>query len=333
MSRVPSVYCCTITPFDAQQRLDEPGLQFLVERLARAGVGAFVGTSSPGEGFALTLAETERLYGVTKEAMAGRQEVRVMGVEPRRADETYELIKIAESVGMDAMQLYCLDLGHGSQPMPAELELFFRTNLERMNIPAVLSTHFMLGYMIPLDMLGRLIDDYPHIIGINCTTRDLDYLKQVLELADGRVDVHVGGPQQALAALELGGQGFLCTEAILAPMLCGSVIRHHIDQDDTLMNAAHERIMRLSAINVWPGGSIRFTKSALRVLGLPGWHLRPPYLPLDDIALEHIARGLDELQIAETERLERTSSPEPTTSRDPVGGGQASWSKKRAGPT
>jgi 4-hydroxy-tetrahydrodipicolinate synthase len=157
MSRVPSVYCCTITPFDAQQRLDEPGLQFLVERLARAGVGAFVGTSSPGEGFALTLAETERLYGVTKEAMAGRQEVRVMGVEPRRADETYELIKIAESVGMDAMQLYCLDLGHGSQPMPAELELFFRTNLERMNIPAVLSTHFMLGYMIPLDMLGRLM--------------------------------------------------------------------------------------------------------------------------------------------------------------------------------
>jgi hypothetical protein len=99
------------------------------------------------------------------------------------------------------------------------------------------------------------------------------------------------------------------------------------------MNAAHERIMRLSAINVWPGGSIRFTKSALRVLGLPGWHLRPPYLPLDDVALEHIARGLDELQIAETELLERTSGPEPTTSPDPVGGGQASWSKNRAGPT
>ncbi|MGA7418463.1 MAG: dihydrodipicolinate synthase family protein [Acidimicrobiales bacterium] len=325
--RAPTVFCCTITPFDAQQRLDEEGLKFLVERLARGGVGAFVGTSSPGEGFALTLAETERLYGVTKEAMAGRQQVRVMGVEPRSADETYELIKIAESVGMDAMQLYCLDLGHGSQPMPAELELFFRTNLERMNIPAVLSTHFMLGYTIPLDMLARLIDDYPHIIGINCTTRDLDYLKQVLELANGRVDVHVGGPQQALTALELGGQGFLCTEAILAPKLCGSVIRHHVDHDDTQTAAAHDRVMRLSAINVWPRGSIRFTKSALRVLGLPGWHLRPPYLPLDDVALEHIARGLDELQIAKTEGLE------PTSSADPVGGAQASWSKNREGPT
>jgi 4-hydroxy-tetrahydrodipicolinate synthase len=318
-SRASSVFCCTITPFDEHQRLDEEGLRFLIERLAGGGVGAFVGTSSPGEGFSLSLAETERLYGVTKEAMAGRQQVRVMGVEPRSADDTYQLIRIAESVGMDAIQLYCLDLGHGNQPMPAELELFFRTNLERMNIPAVLSTHFMLGYMIPIDMLGRLIDDYPHITGINCTTRDGDYLRQVLALADGRVDVHVGGPHQALDALALGGQGFLCTEAMLAPQLCGSVIRHHLDHDDTLMTAAHDRIMRLAAINTWPGGSLRFTKSALRVLGLPGWHLRPPYLPLDDVALEQIARGLDELRIAETEGLE------PTSSTGPVGDAQASW--------
>src|SRR5205814_4555623 len=134
--------------------------------------GAFVGTSSPGEGFSLTLDETERLYGGAKEAMAGRQEVRAMGVEPHSADETYELIKIAESVGLDAMQLYCLDLGHGNQPTPAELELFFRTNLERMRIPAVLSTHFMLGYVIPVDMLDRLMTDYPHVIGINCTSHN-----------------------------------------------------------------------------------------------------------------------------------------------------------------
>jgi 4-hydroxy-tetrahydrodipicolinate synthase len=305
-TREPSVFCCTITPFDAKHELDEEGLRLHVDRLARGGVGAFVGTSSPGEGFALTRAETERLYGVTKEVMAGRQQARVMGVEPHGAEETYELIRIAESVGMDAMQLYCLDLGHGNQPMPTELELFFRTNLERMNIPAVLSTHFMLGYMIPIEMLGRLIDDYPHIIGINCTTRDLDYLTQVLELADERVDVHVGGPQLARTALELGGQGFLCTEAIIAPKLCGSVIRHHAEGDHRRMAAAHDRIMQLSAVNRWPGGSLRFTKSALRALDLPGWHLRPPYLPLDDSALEEIARGLDDLRIAETESLEPT---------------------------
>src|SRR5579863_5337 len=156
----PSAFCCTITPFDADGRLDEQALRLLVDRLGAGGVGAFVGTSSPGEGFSLSLAETERLYGVAKEAMAGRQPVRAMGVEPHSADESWELIKIAQSVGLDAMQLYSLDLSHGNQPTPGELERFFRTNLERMTIPAVLSTHFMLGYVIPIDVLGRLVDGY-----------------------------------------------------------------------------------------------------------------------------------------------------------------------------
>lgn len=304
----PSVFCCTITPFDAEGRLDEDGLGLLVDRLAEGGVGAFLGTSSPGEGFALSLAETERLYGVAKEAMAGRRQVRAMGIEPHNAEETYELIKIAESVGLDAMQLYCLDLSHGNQPMPNELERFFRTNLERMSIPAVLSTHFMLGYVIPVDLLARLIDDYPHIIGVNCTTQNLAYLEQVLEVARGRVDVHVGGPQQAITVLALGGQGFLCTEAILAPKLCGSIIAHYLAGDDRAMFAAYDRLIRLSAVNRWPGGSLRFTKAALGALGLPGGHLRPPYLPLDDEARAQIKAGLDALEIARLEGLEPTAA-------------------------
>jgi 4-hydroxy-tetrahydrodipicolinate synthase len=302
--RTPSVFCCTITPFDENLALDEQGLRLLVDRLAVGGVGAFVGTSSPGEGFSLSPGETERLYGVAKEAMAGRHQVRAMGVEPHSADETYQLIRIAESVGLDAMQLYCLDLGHGNQPHPGELELFFRTNLERMSIPAVISSHFMLGYMIPIDLLARLVAEYPHIIGINCTTQNLAYLRQVIELADGRIDVHVGGPQQVISSLALGGQGYLCTEAMLAPKLCGSLITAWAAGDVAGAFAAYDRIMAISAVNRWPGGSLRFTKSALRVLGLPGWSMRPPYLPLDDQAAEEIRAGLDALGLAAAEGLE-----------------------------
>ena len=50
-------------------------------------------------------AYTERLYGITKEVMNGRGQARAMGVEPRNADQTYELIKIAESVGLATKNL------------------------------------------------------------------------------------------------------------------------------------------------------------------------------------------------------------------------------------
>ena len=53
----------------------------------------------------MSLAETERFYATAKEAMAGRAPCRAMGVEPHNADESWELIQIAQAVGLDAMQL------------------------------------------------------------------------------------------------------------------------------------------------------------------------------------------------------------------------------------
>lgn len=299
----PTAYCCTITPFTQDGALDVEAVKLLIGRLGEGGVGAFIGTSSPGEGFSLSLAETETFYGTAKEAMAGRKQCRAMGVEPHSADESWELIKIAQSVGLDAMQLYSLDLSHGNVPMMPELERFFRTNLERMTIPAVISSHIFLGYAVPVDMMERLLADYPHLIGFNVTTQNIAYLLQVVELCKGRAEVHVGGPQQALTVLAMGGQGFLCTEAILAPKLVGSVVANYSAGDDRAAADAYAKIIGISAVNRWSAGSIRFTKAALRALGLPGGYPRPPYLPLDDSAVTEIEHGLAGLGIAELDEL------------------------------
>jgi 4-hydroxy-tetrahydrodipicolinate synthase len=304
LARTPSTLVCTVTPFDADGRLDEEALRLLIDRFGKAGVGTFLASSSPGEGFALTLDETERLFAVAKQTMAGRAPVRAMGIEPHNANETLAILRIAEAVGLDAMQLYCLDCSHGNRPTDAELERFFRTLLEQMSIPAVLSTHFLLGYMIPIDVLDRLLADYPHVIGINASTNDLGYLTRVTQVAEGRADVHVGGPMHALSGLALGAQGFLSTEGAIAPRLCASVIEGFARGDQAATFSAYRRLMRLSSINVWPGGSVRYIKSSLRILGQPGWHTRPPYLPLDESVHDGIRKGFDALRIAETEDLE-----------------------------
>ena len=113
-------------------------------------------------------------------------------------------------------------------------------------------------------------------------------MTRVTQLVDGRTDVHVGGPMHALSGLALGAQGFFSTEGAIAPKLCASVINNFAAGDQAATFAAFQRLMHLSAINVWPGGSVRYIKSALRVLGQPGWHTRPPYLPLDESLDDHI---------------------------------------------
>jgi 4-hydroxy-tetrahydrodipicolinate synthase len=297
-----SVFCCTITPFDEQLRLDENAVKFHVDRLAAAKVGIAVGTESPGEGHSLSLAETERYYGMVKELAAGRVPVLGMGCEPRNADEYLQLIRIGESVGVDAMQLYSVDYGHGNLPVDKELERYFRTLLEHTSIPARLSSHFSVGYNIPLPLLGRLLDDYPHIEAIHCISPNLKYLRAVIDLADGRADVLVGGPDQVLQALTLGGNGFLdSTCALLMPKTSRAIIDSYERGDLATLQAAYDKVFAVSMINRWIGP--RTVKEAVRIVGLPGGYLRPPYLPLDDDERELMTTILKGAEIPEIEGL------------------------------
>jgi 4-hydroxy-tetrahydrodipicolinate synthase len=302
--RRASAFVCTITPFDEDGALDEAALRVLLGRVAQAGLGVYLGSASPGEGHALSLEETERLYAVAQETMVGSEgRVRAMGAEPRTADELWRTIRIAQDVGLDAMQLYSVDLGHSNRPTDAELERYFRTLLERMRIPAVVSSHHFGGYVVPVEVIGRLVDDYPHLVGFNVTSPDIAYVSRVIDVVDRRADVHVGGTMQALSVLALGGQGFLCSEGILVPRLVASVVEHHRAGRHADRDAAYATLIRLFAANTWAGGSIRWTKAAMRILGLPGWHARPPYLPLSEEAHGPIAAGLAALGIPEIDAL------------------------------
>ena len=231
--------------------------------------------------------------------------VRAMGAEPRSADDLRRTIRIAEAVGLDAMQLYSVDLGHSNRPTDIELERYFRDLLEDMAIPAVLSSHHFGGYVIPIGVIARLVGEYPGIIGLNITSPDVAYVSRVIDVVDGRADVHVGGPMQALSAFALGGQGFLCSEGVLVPRLVASLVEHAAAGRMAEAFEAYATLIRLFATNVWAAGSVRWTKAAMRVLGMPGWHTRPPYLDFSDEVDPQIAADLDASGIPELKELTR----------------------------
>jgi len=221
-----------------------------------------------------------------------------MGIEPRTVGELLDRLAIASSVGLDGAQIYSLDCGHGNRPTPAEMERYYRTVLETVDLPMTLSSHMAAGYLLPLDLIATLLAEYPHLVGVNCTTFDVGYLTRLLDVCRGRADVHVGGPTQALQALSLGAQGFLSADGNLAPQLCASVIRHFAAGDTAALHASHRQLIGLFRINAW-GGSMRWLKAAMEILGLGGHHLRSPYVSLDATATESIRRQLAALDIPE----------------------------------
>lgn len=277
----PSTFVISITPFDSSERVDEESLRGHLRKLAAARIGVYLAGSGSGEGYTLTSDEVVRILQIGKEELAGKVPFRAMGVEPRSANEMIRLARLVEEIGVEAMQIYSLDQGHGNRPRDDEMERYYSDILESTTVACVLSTHQSVGYFIPPDLIGRLIDRYDHVIGVNVSGPDMSYLQLVIDAVAGRADVHVGGPMHTLTCLALGGQGFLSSEGNLAPNLCVSVMDRYAAGDLPGCFEAYNRLMHLFTATRDMGG-ITGTKAALQLLGLPGGTMRRPRLGLPE---------------------------------------------------
>ena len=298
--RPPSAHVVSITPFAEDQSLDEPALRAHLRRLAEAGIGVYVGGGGSGEGYTLSDAERRRVVEVAVDELKGRVPVRSMGVEPRTAAEMVDHLAMVAAAGVDAAQVYSLDVGHGHRPKQDALAGYFHEVLESTALPTVLSTHQSVGYRIPVELLAGLVERYDHVIGINCSHQDLGYLAALVDAVGRRVEVHVGGPHQALTAFALGADGFLCSEGNLAPRLAQSVVEHRRAGDVDGLLAAFGRLVRLSTL-LYGHGGILATKAVLGRFGRPGGIPRKPHLPVDPELAEQLASEVEKLAIPDTE--------------------------------
>jgi 4-hydroxy-tetrahydrodipicolinate synthase len=297
-----STYAISITPFDEGQALDEAAFRGHLRRLAAAGIGVYVCGGGSGEAFTLSWEEQRRVLEIAIEELKGRVEVRAMGREPRTPAEMLTFAGMAKDAGFDTIQIYSLDPGHGNQPTPRALEAYFREICEAVPLKLVLSSHLAAGYFLSNDLLARLVEDYPHIVGINLSTPDPTQLVRLLEVLGDEVEVHVGGPMQAIDALIFGANGYLSSEANLAPKLCQSLIDHFAAGRYAEAHTAFATVMRLFTHQRALGG-ISCTKAALNLLGLPGGYPRKPRLPATAEEIERIRQMLETLHIAGCEGL------------------------------
>jgi 4-hydroxy-tetrahydrodipicolinate synthase len=303
MARQPSVHVISLTPFDEAERFDEGALRAHLQRMRAAGIGVYVGGAGSGEAYTLSRAEMRRVLEIAVEELKGSVSVRAMGVEPRTAAEMIEFGALCADVGVEAMQVYSLDIGHVGRPSSDEIERYLDDVLSSITVPAVISTHFSVGYFVPVAVLERVCRRYEHVIGINCTNPDINYLTQITDVIDERIELHTGLMTQALNALAVGASGYLTTEANVAPRLCVEVIDRYRAGDLAGLMHAYGRLLRLSDRLLGDGGSIRATKLALSLLGFPGGIPRRPRLPMTDEAnVTRLRQMIDDLALRDTEQ-------------------------------
>lgn len=294
------VFTISITPFTEEGRIDEGAFRRHLTKLGDAGMGVYVGGGGSGEGYTLSTDETRLVMDIAVDELKGRAPIRAMGIEPRTAEQMVAFLEMAKAAGVDAAQVYSLDVGHGHSPTPRELDRYFSEVTRAVDMPMIMSTHQSVGYVIPTGVIVDLFKDNDRLIGLNISHQDPNYLKTLIDALADRIDICTGGPHQALLCFALGGHGYLSSEGNLAPKLCLSVIDAWKRGDAAALLIAHGKLMRLF-MALYGNGGIRVTKAVLERVGLAGGYPRLPRLLAEDEALERAMAVVDSIGLKDIE--------------------------------
>ena len=294
------VFTISITPFTEDGRIDESRFRRHLKKLGDAGMGVYVGGGGSGEGYTLSTAETRLVMDIAVDELKGRAPIRAMGIEPRTAEQMVAFLEMAKGAGVDAAQVYSLDVGHGHSPTPRELDRYFSEVTRAVDMPMIMSTHQSVGYVIPANVIVDLFTDNPRLVGLNISHQDPNYLRSLIDALADRIDICTGGPHQALLCFALGGHGYLSSEGNLAPKLCLSVIEAWQRGDAAALLSAHGKLMRLF-MALYGNGGIRVTKAVLEKVGLAGGYPRLPRVLAEDDQIARAMAVVEGIGLAEIE--------------------------------
>jgi 4-hydroxy-tetrahydrodipicolinate synthase len=286
------VHAMSITPFDRLGAIDLELLRTHLRYLGAAGVGVYVASQGSGEGDLLSFDEKVSLYRIAADELRGRVPVVAAGIGLAASTAaTCALAIAAETAGVNAVQII------GPRPGPLrlrddELETHFRTVLESVDCEVHLSNNTVLaGYELPLALVERLVDDYPHIVAVNVSDprpgEFRAYVEALLARCGAQIEVRVGMVREMVAMHALGVRGVLCFEPNVAPGLVAGLWA----QLDARAPVATEALLRLNAA-LARGGNPRSLKAALAIMGRDGGFLRAPYLPLTEVQHAELAAEL-----------------------------------------
>lgn len=267
-------FAATVTPLRfGGSSLDEEGFEPLVERFVAAGLDGILAFGTNGEGVLLSVEERQRGLRLFVEAAAGRLDVAAhCGAQTTAA--TIALAADAAEAGAAAVAV----IGPPYFPLdePAQLAHFAAAANACAPLPFyVYEFARTSGYAVALDVLRRLRDEAPNVVGMKVSDAPWEAFEPYLTLG---LDVFVGPESLIQRGLEAGAVGAVSALAAAFPEEVAAVVRHPTAAGAASLGALREAVDR-------------FPRQAAmkRILAARGVPIRPDVrAPLRDLSAAEV---------------------------------------------
>lgn len=284
-------FTALVTPFRADQSIDEASLRDLVGDQVAGKVEGIVACGTTGEAPTLTNDEHVRVVELVVGAAARRVPV-MAGVGGNNTANVLRLATESERLGADAVLITC---PYYNKPTQEGMYLHFATVADAIDIPVFL-------YNVPGRTCSNLHPDtslrlaeHDNIRGIKEASGSLP---QVMEILAGRPEgfrVLSGDDALALPMLALGADGVVSVVSNEVPLLMSNMVREGLSGDLNAARQLHERLLGLMNANFLETNPIP-VKAALAMMGKIEESYRLPLCPLSEdhrILLEDELRHLE----------------------------------------
>ena len=276
-----------VTPFDAENKVDETALGKLIEWQIAEGIHGLVPCGSTGEAVTMSLAERERVVQITVEKAKGRVPV-IAGAGSNNTAEAISTSLVLAKAG--ATHLLHVSPMYNKPPQRG-LVAHFRAVADASPVPVVL-------YNVPGRTASNMaaettleLAEHPNIVAVKEASGNLGQIDQILRGRPEDFSVLSGDDGLTLAVMSAGGHGVISVISNAVPKLCAQLTDALAKSDLATASLIHHRLAPLVDAAFAESNPIPI-KAALAMMGRMRNALRLPLVPLDSKHEAHLSAAL-----------------------------------------
>jgi len=284
-----------ITPFDQDNKIDEQGIEELVEFHVKNGTDGIVPCGTTGESPTLSHEEHKKVIELTIKAVAGRVPV-IAGTGSNSTEEAIDLTASAKELGADGVLLV---MPYYNKPTQKGLYEHFKTIAEKVDIPGII-------YNVPsrsgVNMLPSTLAELAelkNVVAVKEASGNLEQMAEVMYLCGKNITLLSGDDKILLPVLSIGGKGVISVVANIIPKEVSQMVKE-------FQKGNYQEAQDLFFKTIYPLSRAMFyetnpipVKTAVRLMGLPAGNLRLPMIDMEDSHFQQLKEDLKEFNLLE----------------------------------
>lgn len=284
-----------VTPFTTDGKLDEKGVQRLVDFQISEGIDFLVPCGTTGESATLTLAEHLRVVEIVVQRAQGRVPV-IAGAGGNNTAQVIEMARKIERLGAHGLLSVT---PYYNKPTQAGLLEHYRAVAQAVKLPIIV-------YNVPGRTSTNLLPDtvvklsaIPNIIGIKEACGDINQITELAMKIPPGFKIFSGDDALTLPIIALGGCGVVSVISNQAPKMMVELTNLCLAGKFEAAQAFQRRLYALMKLNFIETNPIP-VKAGLAMMGLIEENYRLPLVPMSEENKHRLRAAMAELRLVQS---------------------------------